>query len=67
MYRIVESLYCTPETNITLYVNHTGIKVKIKIFKNELSGCLALACNSGSQGCEFKSHIGYREYLKNIS
>ena len=26
MYRIVESLYCTPETNITLYVNYTGIK-----------------------------------------
>ena len=28
MYRIVESLYCTPETNITLYVNYTGIKIK---------------------------------------
>ena len=24
---IVESLYCTPETNITLYVNNTGIKI----------------------------------------
>ena len=22
-----ESLYCTPETNITLYVNYTGIKI----------------------------------------
>ena len=32
MYRIVESLYCTPETNITLYVNYTEIKIKtIKI------------------------------------
>ena len=30
MYRIVESLYCTPETNITLYVNYIGIKVKTK-------------------------------------
>ena len=28
MYAIVESLYCTPETNITLYVNCTGIKIK---------------------------------------
>ena len=26
MYRIVESLYCTPETNITLNVNYTGIE-----------------------------------------
>ena len=25
---IVESLYCTPETNIILYVNYTGIKKK---------------------------------------
>ena len=25
MYRIVKSLYCTPETNITLYINYTGI------------------------------------------
>jgi len=25
MYRIVPSLDCTPETNITLYVNSTGI------------------------------------------
>ena len=26
MYRIVESLYCTPEINIRLYVNYTGTK-----------------------------------------
>ena len=26
MYRVVESLYCAPETNITLYVNYTSIK-----------------------------------------
>ena len=32
MYRIVESLYLIPETNIILYVNYTGIK--IKFFKN---------------------------------
>ena len=24
----VESLHCTPETNITLYVSYTGIKIK---------------------------------------
>ena len=28
MYEIVESLYCTLETNITLYVNYTVIKIK---------------------------------------
>ena len=35
MYRIVESLYYTPETNITLYVNYTGICFKLKIKKRE--------------------------------
>ena len=33
MYRIVESLYCTPETNITLYQNKNSINKKIKGFK----------------------------------
>ena len=28
VYRIVESLYCTPETNIKPYVNYTGIKIE---------------------------------------
>ena len=28
MYGIVESLYYTPEINITQYVNYTGIKTK---------------------------------------
>lgn len=27
MNRLVESLYCTHETNITLYVNYTGIEI----------------------------------------
>ena len=26
----VELLYCTPEANVTLYVNYTGIKIKSK-------------------------------------
>ena len=30
MYRIVKSLYCTPETNVTLHINYTGIKIKNK-------------------------------------
>ena len=30
MYRIVESLCCSPGTNITLYVNSTGININIK-------------------------------------
>ena len=33
MYRIVEMLHCTPETNKTLYVNYTGIKIKNLIKK----------------------------------
>ena len=28
MYRIIESPYCNPETNTTLYVKYTGIKTK---------------------------------------
>ena len=28
MYGNVESLYCTLETTVTLYVNYTGIKIK---------------------------------------
>ena len=28
MYTVVETLYCPPETNITVYVNCTGIKIK---------------------------------------
>ena len=28
MYRIVESLYCTPDINIILWVNYTGVKIK---------------------------------------
>ena len=35
MYR-VESLHSTPETNTTLYVNYTGIKIKKKSFKGFL-------------------------------
>ena len=30
MYRIVKLLFCTPETNITLYVNYISIKKKKK-------------------------------------
>ena len=36
LYGRVESLYCTLETNIMLYVKHAGIKIKnlIKILKH---------------------------------
>lgn len=33
MYVIVESLYFTPETNVTLYVTYTGIKITKKTYK----------------------------------
>ena len=29
MYGSVESLYLTPKINMTLYVNYTGIKIKL--------------------------------------
>ena len=32
---IGELLYCTPETNITLYINYTGMKIK-NLIKNIL-------------------------------
>ena len=35
MYRIVESLYCTPETNFTLYVNYIGIKIFLILIKTK--------------------------------
>ena len=30
MYRIVESICCTPETNITLYANYASVEKKKK-------------------------------------
>ena len=38
MYRVVELLYCTPGSNITLYVNYTGIK-NLKIVVVEIPCC----------------------------
>ena len=34
MYRIVKSIYYTPETNITVYVNYTSIEIKFLKKKN---------------------------------
>lgn len=34
MYEIVESVYCTRETKITLYVNYTGTKFFKKLKKS---------------------------------
>ena len=39
MYRIIESLYCTPETNKTLYVNYTlknALELKFNIIKKRV-------------------------------
>ena len=35
MHRVVESLYCTPETNLTLHVNYVRIKIENLISKRE--------------------------------
>ena len=37
MYRFVESLYCTPETNITLCVNSLKLKQKLKKPKKDFN------------------------------
>ena len=34
MYRVVESLYCIPETNITLYVSYPSIKTKKETYSH---------------------------------
>ena len=39
MYRITESLYCTPETNIIPYVNYIGIKIKKLIEETRNKKC----------------------------
>ena len=44
MYGIVESLYCTPEANIVLYVNYIGIKIFQKL--SYLSEHSILCCSS---------------------
>ena len=50
MYRIVESLYCTPETNITLYVNYTLIKTNKKdiIINSVMKNVLLITLDSES-------------------
>ena len=35
---VVESLFCTPETSVTLYVTYTGIKIKYSKINNVLKG-----------------------------
>ena len=35
MYRIVESLYCTPKSNVAAYVNYTIIRINEKKFPPE--------------------------------
>ena len=37
----MHSLHCTPETNITVYINYTGIQNKIK-FKKRKNYCHAI-------------------------
>ena len=44
MYGIVESLYCTPETNITQYVHYTGMKIKTNSNKISLQPSKILGC-----------------------
>ena len=44
MYRIVESLHCTSETNSMLYVNYTGIEIKnIKNLKKNNNSIMKVA------------------------
>ena len=38
MYGVAESLYCTSDTNITLHISYTRIKILKKIFKKKAIG-----------------------------
>ena len=40
MNKNMESLYCTPETNIMLKVNYTSGKIYIKLFRDSISFCV---------------------------
>ena len=49
VYRSLESLYCTPEFNLTWYINDTGIKIlkskmteSIKLDEETKSSCSSL-------------------------
>ena len=50
MYRTAESLYCTPETNISLNVNYTGIKMK-NLIKKKIGQDHFFSLRVGSLGC----------------
>ena len=39
-YRILDSLYCTPATNVTFRVNYTQKKKKKEEEENHMEGCL---------------------------
>lgn len=43
MYKIIESLYFTPETYVTLYVNCAGVKIRNLITNN--SNNMEYVCN----------------------
>ena len=47
MYGIVESLYCTPETNITPYVNYIGIKKKKSVQETDMEKVVLYKSLSG--------------------
>ena len=60
MYRIAESLYCIPETNITLNVNSTAIKKKKLEEKREYS--LFLVAIRPYAGTMVKDYGGVRSW-----
>ena len=54
---------------VTLVSTGHPVIMHIYIFVNEthqgcLSGSVGAACDSWSRGCEFKPHVGCRDYLK---
>lgn len=58
-YKTCQSLFCTPETNVILFVI-----LQLKKNRGHLAGLDSGVCNSWSQGCKWKPHVGCKAYLK---
>ena len=63
MYKIVESLYCTSETNIIMYVNNTGIKKKDYMQLKKDSFSRWLQCCISAWGLVIRVGAGIKPHL----
>ena len=65
LYASVESVCCTPETNIALYANYTGIKIKTKTKKHDpFSWSLSFTQNWAGGGESIKTKTQHRYIME---